>query len=41
MKKIVYGTIILFIAILIVVMVVASLQPVVTVKYENGTVVEE
>lgn len=41
MKKIMYGTILLFVAIMIIVIVVASFHPVETVKYENGAVVDE
>ncbi len=41
MKKIIYGTILLFVVIMLIVIIVASLRPVVTVKYENGAVIEE
>ena len=41
MKKIIYSTIFLFIAIMVLVIVIASRHPVVTVKYEDGVVVEE
>ena len=41
MKKIMYGTLALFIAILIAVMIIASRTPVEMVKYENGVVVED
>jgi hypothetical protein len=40
MKKIIYGTIALFIAILIIVIIVAEQHPVQLVKYENGEVVK-
>jgi len=40
-KKIIYGTIFLFIAIMILVIIISSRHPVVTVKYENGAVVED
>ncbi len=41
MKKIMYATIILFIGILILVIIVASLTPVKTVTYRNGVIAEE
>ena len=41
MKKIIYGTILLFVAILIVLVIVAINTPVQTVKYENGAVIED
>lgn len=41
MKKIIYATIALFILILIVVIIIAEQNPVRTVKYEYGTVIEE
>lgn len=40
MKKIMYATIALFLAILLVVIIIAEQNPVRTVKYENGVVVE-
>lgn len=40
MKKIIYATIALFVAILIIVIVVAKQHPVQLVKYENGAVVK-
>ncbi len=41
MKKIMYGTIFLFVFILIVVMIVSSMHPVETVRYENGVIIDE
>ncbi len=41
MKRVMYGTIALFVGILIIVMIVAERNPVRTVKYENGSVVED
>lgn len=41
MKRIMYGTIALFVGILIVTMIIAEQHPVRTVKYENGVVSEE
>lgn len=40
MKKVIYGTILLFVVILIIVMVVASGRDVVQVEYKDGVVVE-
>jgi hypothetical protein len=40
MKKIVYGTIALFVAILIITAIIAQQHPVRMVKYENGRVSE-
>ena len=40
MKKVMYGTLAFFIAILILVIIVALQQPVKMVKYENGVVVD-
>ncbi|MDZ7291572.1 MAG: hypothetical protein ONB44_16560 [candidate division KSB1 bacterium] len=40
MKKLMYGTIALFVIILIVVMIIAEQHPVRTVKYQNGEIVE-
>ena len=41
MRKIIYGTIAFFVAVLIIVAIVAEQHPVRTVKYENGVVSEE
>ena len=41
MKKVVYGTIILFVAILIALLVVASMHDVVLVEYRDGEIVEQ
>jgi hypothetical protein len=41
MRKAMYGTIIFFVAVLILVAIVAEQHPVRTVKYENGVVSEE
>lgn len=41
MKKIIYGTIILFVAILIATIVVASMHDVVLVEYRDGKIVEQ
>jgi hypothetical protein len=38
-KKIIYGTLVLFLGILVAVIIVASRHPVQMVKYENGVVV--
>jgi low affinity Fe/Cu permease len=40
-KKFIYGTILLFVFIMIVVIIWAVNTPIKTVKYENGAVVEE
>lgn len=40
MKKLMYGTIALFVIIMVVVIVVAKQHPVQLVKYQNGEVVE-
>ena len=41
MRKVIYGTIAFFVAVLIIVAIVAEQHPVRTVKYENGAVSEE
>jgi hypothetical protein len=41
MKKIIYATIALFFIILIVVIIIAERNPVRTVKYDSGIVIEE
>ncbi len=41
MKKIMYATIVLFLAILVLVIIVASFTPVRTVTYHNGVIMEE
>jgi hypothetical protein len=41
MRKVIYGTIVVFVAVLIVVAIVSQQHPVRTVKYENGVVSEE
>ena len=41
LKKVIYGTIILFIVIMITVIILAVNTPIKTVKYENGVVIEE
>lgn len=41
MKKVIYGTIILFVLILFVTIIVASRHDVVLVEYQNGEIVEQ
>ncbi len=41
MKKVIYGTIILFVAILIATIVIASMHDVVMVEYRDGKIVEQ
>lgn len=40
MKKIIYGTIVLFVGILIITFFIAEQKPVRSVKYENGRIIE-
>ncbi len=41
MKKVVYGTIIIFLAILIIVVIIAERNPPQTVTYKNGKIIED
>ncbi len=41
MKRVVYGTILLFVAILIATIVIASMHDVVLVEYRDGQIVEQ
>jgi hypothetical protein len=41
MKRIIYGTIILFVVIIIIVIVTALMTPVQMIRYEDGVIIEE
>ncbi len=41
MKKVIYGTIIIFLAVLIIVAIVAKQNPPKTVTYKNGKIIED
>lgn len=41
MKRAMYGTIVLFVVIILVVIVLALMNPVRTVRYEDGVIIEE